>query len=182
MPFTDVVPGSWYCGAVQYVCENGMMNGTGGRLFSPNSITSRAMIVTILHRMEGAPAASASSFTDIAAGAYYENAVNWAAENGIVSGASKTSFLPDDPVTREQLAVILYRYAQYKSYDVTGSTDLSAYTDAAQIDACATDAMQWANENGLITGNTSTTLNPKGHTTRAEAATVLMRFCQNIAE
>ena len=182
LPFTDVVPGSWYCGAVQYVCENGMMNGTGGRLFSPNSITSRAMIVTILHRMEGAPAASASSFTDIAAGAYYENAVNWAAENGIVSGASKTSFLPDDPVTREQLAVILYRYAQYKSYDVTGSTDLSAYTDAAQIDACATDAMQWANENGLITGNTSTTLNPKGHTTRAEAATVLMRFCQNIAE
>ena len=182
LPFTDVAPGAWYYEAVRYVYENGMMNGTGGRLFSPDVTTSRAMIVTILHRMEGAPAASASSFTDIAAGAYYENAVNWAAENGIVSGVSKTSFLPDDPITREQLAAILYRYARYKGYDMTGSADLSAYTDAEQIGAYAAAAMQWANGNGLILGNTSTTLNPKGHATRAEAATILMRFCQNIAE
>ncbi|WP_295617987.1 S-layer homology domain-containing protein [uncultured Intestinimonas sp.] len=182
LPFTDVAPGSWYYEAVQYVYENGMMNGTGGKLFSPNGTTSRAMIVTILHRMEGAPAAPASSFTDIAAGAYYEDAVDWAAENGIVSGVSKTSFLPDDPVTREQLAVILYRYARYKSYDVTGRTDLSAYTDAEQIGAYAADAMRWANGNGLITGDTSTTLDPKGQTTRAEAATILMRFCQDIGE
>ena len=182
LPFTDVVPGSWYYEAVQYVCESGMMNGTGGKLFSPDVTTSRAMLVTILHRMEGAPAASASGFTDIAAGAYYENAVNWAAENGIASGANETSFLPDDPVTREQLAVFLYRYARYKSYDVTGGADLSAYTDAAQISPYAADAMQWANKNGLITGNTSTALNPRGNTTRAEAATILMRFCQNIED
>ena len=108
--------------------------------------------------------------------------MDWAAENGIVSGVSKTSFLPDDPVTREQLAVILYRYARYKSYDVTGRTDLSAYTDAEQIGAYAADAMRWANGNGLITGDTSTALDPKGQTTRAEAATILMRFCQDIGE
>ena len=181
LPFADVAPASWYHDAVQYVYENGMMNGTSDTLFSPDGTTTRAMIVTILHRLENAPPSAASGFTDVAAGMYYADAVDWAAANGIVNGVSETAFAPDDPITREQMAAILYRYAQFKGYDVTASADLGAYTDAAQISAYATAAMQWANENGLITGNTGTTLNPKGHATRAEAATILMRFCQDTA-
>ena len=181
LPFADVTPASWYHDAVQYVYENGMMNGTSDTLFSPDATVTRAMIVTILHRLENAPASAASGFTDVAAGMYYADAVDWAAANGIVNGVSETRFAPDDPIIREQLAAILYRYAQFKGYAVTASADLSAYTDAAQISAYAAAAMQWANENGLITGNTGTTLNPKGHATRAEAATILMRFCQDIA-
>ena len=158
-----------------------MMNGTSDTLFSPDATVTRAMIVTILHRLENAPPSAASGFTDVAAGMYYADAVDWAAANGIVNGVSETAFAPDDPITREQMAAILYRYAQFKGYDVTASADLGAYTDAAQISAYATAAMQWANENGLITGNTGTTLNPKGHASRAEAATILMRVCQDTA-
>lgn len=181
LPFADVAPASWYHDAVQYVYENGMMNGTSDTLFSPDATVTRAMIVTILHRLENAPASAASGFTDVAAGMYYADAVGWAAANGIVNGVSETAFAPDDPITREQMAAILYRYAQFKGYDVTASADLGAYTDAAQISAYAVAAMQWANAEGLITGNTGTTLNPKGHATRAEAATILMRFCQDTA-
>ena len=181
-PFNDVSSSAWYREAVEYVYENGMMNGTSDTAFSPNATTTRAMIVTILHRLENEPSASASSFTDVVAGSYYENAVNWAAANGIVNGVSETSFAPNTAITREQMAAILYRYAQFKGYDVTASNDLSSYTDASQISAYATTAMQWANAEGLITGNTSTTLNPQGNATRAEVATILMRFCENIAK
>lgn len=181
LPFADVAPASWYADAVQYVYENGMMNGTSDTLFSPDATVTRAMIVTILHRLENAPAAAASGFTDVAAGMYYADAVGWAAANGIVNGVSETRFAPDDPIIREQLAAILYRYAQFKGYDVTGSADLGAYTDAAQISAYATAAMQWANAEGLINGDSATTINPQGNATRAEAATILMRFCQDIA-
>lgn len=181
LPFADVAPASWYADAVQYVYENGMMNGTSDTLFSPDATVTRAMIVTILHRLENAPPSAASGFTDVAAGMYYADAVDWAAANGIVNGVSETAFAPDDRITREQMAAILYRYAQFKGYDVTASADLGAYTDAAQISAYAAAAMQWANAEGLITGNTGTTLNPKGHATRAEAATILMRFCQDTA-
>ena len=181
LPFADVAPASWYADAVQYVYENGMMNGTSDTLFSPDATVTRAMIVTILYRLENAPAAAASGFTDVAAGMYYADAVGWAAANGIVNGVSETRFAPDDPITREQLAAILYRYAQFKGYDVTGSADLGAYTDAAQISAYATAAMQWANAEGLINGDSATTINPQGNATRAEAATILMRFCQDIA-
>ena len=180
--FADVASNAWYADAVQYVYENGMMNGTSTTQFSPNATTTRAMIVTILHRLEGEPAADASSFTDVAAGSYYADAVNWAAANGIVTGISETSFAPDDPITREQMAAILYRYAQYKGYDVTASADLSAYTDAAQISSYAAAAMQWVNAEGLITGNTATTINPAGNATRAEVATILMRFVENSAK
>ena len=181
-PFNDVASSAWYREAVEYVYENGMMNGTSDTVFSPNATTTRAMIVTILHRLENEPSASASSFTDVVAGSYYENAVNWAAANGIVNGVSETSFAPNTAITRGQMAAILYRYAQFKGYDVTASNDLSSYTDASQISAYATTAMQWANAEGLITGNTSTTLNPQGNATRAEVATILMRFCENIAK
>lgn len=181
LPFADVAPASWYHDAVQYVYENGMMNGTSDTLFSPDATVTRAMIVTILYRLENAPAAAASGFTDVAAGMYYADAVGWATANGIVNGVSETRFAPDDPITREQLAAILYRYAQFKGYDVTGSADLGAYTDAAQISAYAAAAMQWANAEGLINGDSATTINPQGNATRAEAATILMRFCQDIA-
>ena len=115
-------------------------------------------------------------------GSYYTDAVNWAAANSIVNGVSETSFAPDDPITREQMAAILYRYAQFKGYDLTADNDLSAYADASQISAYAAAAMRWANAEGLITGVTSTTLNPKGDATRAEVATILMRFAENTAK
>ena len=180
-PFADVAAGAWYADAVQYVYENGMMNGTSSTRFSPDETTTRAMIVTILHRLENEPAASSSDFTDVADGSYYADAVAWSAANGIVNGVSETSFAPEDSITREQMAAILYRYAQFKGYDISASNDLSGYTDAAQISAYAVAAMQWANAEGLITGNTATTIDPTGNATRAEVATILMRFCENIA-
>ena len=158
-----------------------MMNGTSSTRFSPDETTTRAMIVTILHRLENEPAASSSDFTDVADGSYYADAVAWSAANGIVNGVSETSFAPEDSITREQMAAILYRYAQFKGYDISASNDLSGYTDAAQISAYAVTAMQWANAEGLITGNTATTIDPTGNATRAEVATILMRFCENIA-
>ena len=171
----------WYADAVQYVYENGMMNGTSDTLFSPDATVTRAMIVNHSVSSGECTGGGSSGFTDVAAGMYYADAVGWAAANGIVNGVSETRFAPDDPITREQLAAILYRYAQFKGYDVTGSADLGAYTDAAQISAYATAAMQWANAEGLINGDSATTINPQGNATRAEAATILMRFCQDIA-
>ena len=180
-PFTDVADGAWYAEAVQYVYENGMMNGVSATSFGPDETTTRGMIVTMLHRLEGEPAAEASDFADVAAGMYYADAVDWAAANGIVTGVSDSAFAPGSAITREQLAAILYRYAQYKGYDVSASADLGAYADAAQVSAYATAAMQWANASGLITGETSTTLNPQGSATRAQVATILMRFCEDVA-
>ena len=179
--FTDVADDAWYADAVRYVYENGMMNGTDDTAFSPDANTTRAMIVTMLYRMEAEPTAQGSGFTDVAAGSYYADAVAWAAENGIVNGVSETSFAPDDSITREQMAAILYRYAQYKGYDVTASGNLSAYTDASQVSGYAAAAMQWANGEGLITGVTGTALDPQGSATRAQVATILMRFCEGIA-
>ena len=182
LPFEDVLPGAWYYDAVRYVYENGMMNGISDTAFSPDVTTNRAMIVTILHRLEDEPEAPAGSFTDVAADAYYADAVAWAAANGIVTGVSETVFAPDDAITREQMAAILYRYAQFKGYDVTAGNDLGAYTDASRISAYAAAAMRWANAEGLITGVTDTTLEPQGSATRAQAATILMRFCEEIAK
>ena len=179
-PFTDVAENAWYADAVQYVYEKGIMNGTSTTSFSPNETTTRAMIVTMLHRLEDTPSAVSSGFTDVAAGAWYADAVAWAAANGVVNGISDSSFAPETAITREQLATILYRYAQLKGYDVSVSGNLSGYADVSQISEYAITAMQWANENGLITGNTATTLNPQGNATRAEVATILMRFIENM--
>ena len=178
--FADVASGAWYADAVQYVCENGIMNGISETAFGPDRITTRAMAVTMLYRLEGEPDAVASGFADVPADAYYADAVAWAQANDIVNGVSETAFAPDDPVTREQMAAVLYRYAQFKGYDVTASNDLSSYTDASRISSYAITAMGWANAAGLITGNTGTTLNPRGNATRAEVATILMRFCEDI--
>ena len=180
-PFTDVNTDDWFAEAVQYMLDNEMMNGTSATTFGPNTTTTRGMIVTILYRLEGEPDAAASNFTDVASNMYYADAINWAAANGIVNGVSETSFAPDNQITREQMAAILYRYAQFKGYDVSASNSLTNYTDASQISEYATTAMQWANAEELITGRTSTTLAPQGTATRAEVATILMRFCENIA-
>lgn len=182
MPFIDVANGAWYADAVKYVYENDIMNGTDDNSFSPEMTTTRGMIVTMLHRLENEPAATASDFDDIAADAWYADAVAWAAENGVVNGISQTSFGPDSPITREQMAAILYRYAQLKGYDVSvgEDTNIQSYADADQISEYAIPAMQWACGSGLITGNTATTLNPKGNATRAEVAAILMRFCEDV--
>ena len=183
LPFTDVVDGAWYAEAVRYAYENGMMNGISATEFGPDLTTSRAMIVTMLHRLEGEPAVDdQTAFGDVDGASWYGEAVRWAAANGIVTGVTDTTFAPDNAITREQMAAILYRYAQFKGYDVSASADLGAYADAAQVSAYATAAMQWANASGLITGVTDTTLEPKGSATRAQVATILMRLCEDIAK
>ena len=177
--FTDVLEGAWYYDAVKYVKEKGLFNGTSATTFSPNRTMTRAMLVTVLHRLDGTAAnASGVSFSDVPAGQYYTNAVAWAASNGIVSGYSKTVFGPDNSITREQLAAILYRYAKSKGYDMSKTADLSVYTDAGTVSGFASDAMSWAVGNGLINGTSATTLSPKGTATRAQVATILMRFAQ----
>lgn len=179
-PFTDVKTSDWFYDGVQYVYEHDMMNGTGNGKFSPNETTTRGMIVTILHRLEGTPSANGTAFSDVASGKWYSEAVIWASSNDIVNGYGNGKFGPEDTITREQMAAILYRYANYKSYDVSSSADLSKYTDSAQISSYAAESMAWANAAGLISGTTNTTLSPKGSATRAQAATILMRFCENI--
>lgn len=182
-PFADVSVDAWYADAVQYVYEKGMMNGTGENSFSPDETTTRGMIVTMLYRLENEPAASASAFTDVAAGSWYADAVAWAAAQGIVNGISDTAFAPETAITREQMTAILYRCAQLKGYDVSvgENTNILSYTDAASISEYAIPAMQWACGAGLITGDTATTPNPLGNATRAEVATMLMRFIEHIA-
>lgn len=178
--FDDVDSSAWYADAVSYVAENGIMNGAGNGTFAPDTVMSRAMLVQVLYNLEGKPEAADCTFTDVAADAWYADAVAWAADAGIVTGVSDTTFAPDQMMTREQIATILYRYAAYKNYDVTASNDLSSYTDAGQIGSYAVEAMQWANGAGLITGSTATTLNPLGSATRAEVATILMRFLESV--
>ncbi len=175
--FTDVKDSDWFASAVKYAYENGLMTGTGNGVFSPNTATNRAMIVTILYRLEGSPAmTNSSSFTDVASGTYYADAVAWAAQNGIVSGYGNNKFGPTDNITREQLATILYRYAQYKNNDTTASADLSTYTDANAISAYARTALSWANAEKLINGTSTTTLSPKQTATRAQVAQILMNL------
>lgn len=184
--FADVAADAWYADAVQYVYENSMMSGTSETTFSPDLTTTRGMIVTILYRLEGSPNLSNENlgypYADVDANAYYADAVYWARQNGIVSGMSAEQFAPNNAITREQMAAILYRYAQFKGYDVSAKADLSVYTDAAQISTYATDAMAWANGAQLITGTSQATLTPAGNATRAQVATILMRFCENIAK
>lgn len=183
MPFTDVRDTDWFHDAVQYVYENDMMSGTGEETFSPDLITTRGMIVTILYKMEGRPAAAGKTFADVDQSQYYAMPVAWASENDIVSGYGSGMFGPNDPITREQLVVILYHYAQYKGYDVSvgENTNILSYTDFNQLSEWAIPAMQWACGAGLVSGMGDGTLAPKGSATRAQAAAVLMCFCENVA-
>lgn len=174
--FSDVSKKDWFYDAVCYVYENKMMNGVAENIFAPNTAISRAMIVTILYRLENEPAVDGSAFEDVPSGQWYTDAVAWAATNGIVNGVTETTFAPNSPITREQMAVILYRYAAWKGRDVSAQANLSGYSDATAISAYAVHAMAWANAEGLITGVTDTTLCPGDFVVRAQAAAILMRL------
>ena len=176
-PFKDSDPKAWYHDGVHWAIEEELMKGTKSTAFAPNTTITRAMIVTILWRMEKEPAADASAFKDVKADSWYEEAVNWAAAKGVVNGTSATTFSPNDSITREQFAAILYRYTKMKGVDVSAQADLSVYEDAGEISGYARPAMVWANDTGLITGVTETRLQPKGNATRAQAATIFYRYC-----
>lgn len=179
--FTDLNVNAWYHDGVHYCLDEGLMEGYGGGLFGPNDTLSRAQLCQIVYNMEGQPAATGGSvFDDVADGAWYADAVTWAAENGIVGGYGNGKYGPDDPITREQLAAILWRYAKYKGYDVSvgEDTNILSYTDALEISEYAIPAMQWACGAGVIEGVTDSTLVPQGDATRAQAAVMLMRFCE----
>ena len=165
LPFTDVTSGSWYYDGVKYVCDNGLMNGTSANEFNPNANTTRSMIVTILARMEGVNTSGGAT--------WYAHGREWAIGAGVSDGTNM-----EGKITREQLAAMLYRYAKLKGYDVSASADISGYTDASSVSSWATDAMRWAVSAGLINGRTATTLAPQGNATRAEVASILMRFMQ----
>ena len=177
LPFPDVAEGDWFYDAVRYAYETGLMDGVGDSLFAPNSETTRAQLVTILHRLAGEPEPGGDSgFSDVAAGTWYTDAVAWAAENGIVNGVSDTEFAPGDDITREQLAAILYRYAAYQGYDVSQRADLSGFGDASSIRGYAQEALSWAHAQGLVLGFEDGSLRPQGTASRAQIAAVLMRF------
>ena len=178
--YSDVADDAWYKDAVSYVTEKNMMNGTGGSRFAPDGETTRAMVVTILYRLEGSPETGKSSYSDVAGDAWYADAVAWAEENGIVNGTGDGKFSPDRPVTRQQLAAILYRYAIYKDLDVSQAGDLSGFTDRGNVQSYAREAMEWTCGAKLIQGVSTDRLQPDGGATRAQVATILQRLCENV--
>jgi len=180
-PFSDVKPGDWFYDNVLFVYENGLMYGTGSGLFSPNGTMTRGMIVTVLYRMSGDTGSYTNPFSDVAPGAYYEDAVAWAYTKGIVRGTGANSFSPDAAVTREQFAVMLWNYAQYSGYDVLigEDTNILSYNDAFSISDYAYSALQWACGAGVMQGDHLGNLNPQRSATRAEIAAMLERFKKN---
>ena len=173
-PYADVSANQWFYAAVQYVSENNLMNGVAENAFGPDIHTTRGMLVTILHRMEGEPQAGEHSFADVAEDEYYADAVAWAAENDIVNGYSDTVFAPEKAMSREEMAVVLYRYAQYKGWDVSAQGDLSRYTDSESVSAWSAEAMTWAVGAKVMNGMDGR-LAPQGDALRSQTATVLMR-------
>jgi hypothetical protein len=185
-PFSDVSMDAWFLDAVSFVYAQGLMKGTSDTQFSPKANLTRAMLVTILYRNEKEPAVSQGSqgnaYTDVAEDLWYTDATAWAAANGIVNGYGDGRFGPADDITREQLVLMLYNYAVWKEFDVSKTTDLTNYSDLNALSGWAKDAMAWAVASGIIIGRTGTTLAPQGTATRAEAATLLMRFIKNMPE
>ena len=184
LPFTDVA-GHWALEGISYVWEQGLMNGTSDTTFAPGMPLSRAMLVQILYNLEGRPSSSnvvLSEITDVPRDAWYRKAVAWAMELGIVEGNDQHQFLPEQPITREQMATILYRYVWERGYDggVSGVSDFNKYPDRYDTSNYAFEATMWAVERGLLTGNDQGLLQPKGSADRAQSATILMRFCQNV--
>lgn len=180
--FSDVKESDWFYKGVSYVVENGMMNGVGDDQFAPNAPLTREMLAVVLYNMEKQPESTGvNPFADVKADMWYTDAIVWANANGIVAGYDDSTFGLGDSITREQLATILYRYAQLKGYDVTEKADLTGYADSTAISGYAVEAMQWANANGIVNGMTETTLAPQGTATRAQVATMLMNFCENVA-
>ena len=182
LPFTDVPANAWYAEAVRYVYEHGLMAGTSATTFAPDATTSRAMIATILWRMAGSPVVNyAMDFADVPEGQWYSEAIRWAASEGVVTGYGNGLFGTNDPITREQLATMLWRCAQEQGYDVSvgENTNILSYTDAFDVAEYAIPAMQWAVGAGIINGTgDGSTLTPQGQATRAQAAVMLMRFCE----
>ena len=183
LPFNDVPEGAWYEDAAAYVYKHGLMAGTSATTFAPDVTTSRAMIATILWRMAGSPVVNyAMNYTDVAQGQWCSEAIRWATSEGIAGGYGGGVFGPSDTITREQLAVMLYRFAQAQGYDVTASADLSGYTDVGEVSSYAAQALSWTAAEGIINGTGATTLSPDGSATRAQVAVILMRFCQEFVE
>ena len=179
--FTDVPSGAWFEDAVDFVVRRGLFNGTGEDTFSPADGMTRAMLVTVLWRLEGKPQVSAENrFTDVPSGTWFTDAVRWANAQGIVTGYDEKTFGPNDLVTRQQIAAILYRYASARGYASAEPASLTEYTDRGEIASWAFPAMRWANAAGLITGRTADTLAPNGTANRAEVATIFMRLCESI--
>ncbi len=178
--FADVSDDAWYKSAVEFAVENNLFNGVSEKEFAPAASMTRAMLVTVLYRMANPEVTeNTHSFADVPEGEWYSDAVAWAASNGIVSGISKSEFAPDGDITREQMAVIIYRFAKMQGYDVNDKADISGFNDAENVSDWAYDALCWANKKELVTGTSKTTLSPESGATRAEVATILMRFHEN---
>ena len=180
--FVDVDENAWYYQAVQYMVENGLMSGTSTTTFSPNTTLSRGMIAQMLYALEGKPSTQGSSFTDVASGAWYADAAAWAQANQVITGYDNGAFGPDDPLTREQLTLILYNYARLKGYEVSAKGDLSAFVDGHTTSSWAQESMTWAVGAGLLSGKGLGMLYPTGTATRAEVAQIMMNFCESVAK
>ena len=182
LPFTDVRESDWFYEDVAFAYENGLFAGTSDTTFSPNASMTRAMLVTVLYRLEGEPTVyGRSGFSDVQYNGYYEDAVTWAADNGIVNGTSTTTFSPNANVTREQMAAILYRYAQHKKYNTAASSGLNGFTDHASVSGYAAASLEWAVAEKLVNGSAGK-LMPTGNATRAQVAAILHRFVENVAK
>lgn len=178
--FRDVAPTAWYYDAVGYVSRKGIMSGVGNGSFSPETTLTRAQLCQILYNMEGKPRTGNGAFSDVSADAWYKDAVSWSAEHSIVNGMGNGIFNPNLPITREQVVTILYRFAAYKNYNLSVPVSLDDYSDAGRLSSWAEDAMCWAVSEGIISGTSATTIAPQGTATRAQAATMLMRFCERM--
>lgn len=182
LPFTDVLESDWFYDDVVFAYENGLFAGTSDTTFSPNTSMTRAMLVTVLYRLEGQPAVSGrSGFADVQYNGYYEDAVTWAADNGIVNGTSTSTFSPNANVTREQMAAILYRYAQYKKYNTAASSSLNSFSDHTSVSGYAVASLQWSVAEKLVNGSNGK-LMPTGNASRAQVAAILHRFAENVAK
>ncbi len=182
--FSDVKESAWYYEAVEYAVNNGLMNGVGNNEFAPESPMTRAMLVTVLWRYAGEPVEGTNTFSDVPEGQWFTQAVAWAAHNGIVNGTSPSTFDPEGNITREQMAAILYRYCSQQGIDTSKQADLSVFPDGSKTSGYALTALSWANAEGLINGSkvgATVYLDPQGNATRAQVATILMRFIENIA-
>ena len=181
--FLDIDPEAWYYDGVKYAVENGLMSGTGADTFGPNTTLSRGMIAQMLYALEGKPGVSADSrFPDVSDQDWYANAASWAQSKGIITGYEDGRFGPNDSLTREQLALILYNYAKSKGYDTSAKADLNQYVDGSSTSAWAQTAMAWAVGEGLLSGRDANKLAPTGTATRAEVAQIMMNFCENTAK
>ena len=180
--FSDVSANAWYASAVQYAVEHGLMAGVGNGRFGPEEPMTRAMLVTVLWRYAGRPEAGKNPFTDVPAGQWYTEAVTWAAENGVVSGVGNGRFAPNGNITREQMASILFRYAKLTGLDTSKRGELAGFPDEGQVSSWAREALSWAVGEGIISGTAEggrTILKPQGNATRAQVASILMRFIRN---